>query len=76
MLAPKRPAFRIGWRMTGSHKWGSEVVIFDPKEQDIARIWIVPDDGVPFSWNNEIEARTAAVAALRDLADRIERGEQ
>ena len=75
MITPKRPAFRIGWRISGNYKWGNEVVIFDPKEPDISRIWLLPEDGMTFSWNNETEARTAAAAALRDLADRIERGE-
>lgn len=76
MTAPKRPAFRIGWRVSGNDKWGREVVIFDPRENETSRIWVLPADEVTFSWGNEAEAREAAAAALRDLADRIERGEE
>ena len=76
MPSSKRPALRIGWRMSSSEKWGHEVVLFDPLDADSALFWILPDDGKPFSWPTEAEAREAAVAALRELADRIERGEE
>lgn len=76
MPAPKRPAFKIEWRVSGNQKWGNEIAIYDPKDPYTACIMIQPADGVTFSYNNENEARDAAIFALRDLADRIERGEQ
>lgn len=81
MTAPKRPVFRIGWRVSGNDKWGREVEIFDPVEESFvldgdAPLMLLPMDREYCTWPTEAEARQAAVAALRDLADRIERGEE
>lgn len=70
------PPLRIGWEVTGGEKWGWEVVIFDPLEKNSDRILIAPEKLVPFSYESEQQAKQMAVQALRELADRIERGEQ
>lgn len=75
MSNTNRAVFHIAWRIKGSDKWGREVVISDPID-DAWQIPLLPCcNRSGRSWDTEADARTAAVAALRDLADRIERGE-
>lgn len=74
-MSQKLKPLRIGWAVSGNEKWGWDVVIFDPHAHENTRLTIVPEEWVPYSWDNTDDAREAAVAALRDLADRIERGE-
>lgn len=74
MGVPMLP-LRIGWAVNGSAKWGWDIVLFDPKDHENSRFCILPESLAPFSWASPDAARTAAVTALRDLADRIERGE-
>ncbi len=81
----KRSAVKLFWRVGGIEGQGYEVSLFDPFDpysvpfcilpQD-ARPWALPQDLTPVSWATKEEAREAAVAALRDLADRIERGDK
>lgn len=70
-----KSALRISWAIEGCDKWGWEVVAFDPLE-DEGRLILAPDAVAYPSWPTASEARAAAVAALRDLADRIERDEK
>lgn len=74
-MSQQRKPLRIGWAVSGNQKWGWDVVIFDPEDHENARLLIAPDDAMVFSWPNTDAAREGAVAALRDLADRIEKGE-
>lgn len=66
-------AIPLGWTVHGNVKWGFEVVIFDAV--DDYQIILVTEDDKATGFSSAIEARAAAATALRELADRIERGE-
>lgn len=74
-MSIKRPAIMLGWNVVGVQKWGFDVVLFDPVEPDEDQLMLVPQSPASIGWSSPEEARIAAVASLRDLADRIERGE-
>ena len=66
----------IRYEMVHDGGWGYYVELTDPRADDggIQIRMAAPHD--VYGWYTEEDARRAAVIALRDLADRIERGEE
>ena len=75
MSTVNRSCFTIGWKVVGGEKWLWDVVIYDPAEPEEYSLVLVPLAPASIGWPSPEEARIAAATALRDLADRIERGE-
>lgn len=74
-MSVKRPAIRLGWSVVGVQKWGFDVVLLDPLDPEQDQLMLVPESPKAIGWASPEEARLSAAAALRELADRIEKGE-
>lgn len=69
----------LNWAMTGNDKWGWTVVLYDVEFEDKGESMLAlpPADEVSMlDWDSPEQAREKAAAALRALADRIEREEK
>ena len=66
-----KPADHIGYSVQGSEKWGYYVMLITTDHT----MPLYTKGDAPFDWDSPEAARMAAVAALRELADRIEKGE-
>lgn len=67
----------LNWAMTGNDKWGWTVVLYDVdfENEGESMLALCPDDDESMlDWDSPEQAREKAVAALRELADRIEKG--
>lgn len=74
MLGVQRPAISLKWSVVGVEKWGFDVVLLDPLFPDEDQLMLVPQSRDSAGWTSPEEARIAAAAALRALAERIEKG--
>lgn len=70
----QRPSYRLNWKVTGSPKWGWDVLLLDPEEPEKEGLLITPSEVCYLGWDSEQAARQSTAAALRELADRIEAG--
>lgn len=64
----------LGWSIIGSKRWGWTVRVTDREERAAASLCLFPTDNFMYSWASPEQAREKAVSALRELADRIEKG--
>lgn len=69
----------LNWKLAGNDKWGWTVLLYDTlfEDEGSSMLALCPDDDESMlDWDSPEQAREKAVAALRAMADRIERDEK